>query len=485
MPSLLRTPKTLSAWLELDYFRRRRLFLRLKRTLSLTTAIATILCLGFLLQAAGKRTFQAGPLSTPHAMFDHQCDLCHQDHGGTLARMWNGDRVGSVPDRACTQCHAGSHHHEQAAMGRCVSCHREHRGHAALMVRTDDRGCVACHQNLKREDGKTPEVFAQISQFAEKGHPEFRFHFGGDQPDPGTIRFNHAAHLGDEGVMTFDGKQWHRHQKTLAEKKIDLWKEPRPWQRKKLVCNDCHQTDREGRFMTAISYEKHCKECHPLSTQIVGHWKDSDLHRRAGSFAAQAVAHPRKGEKADRVRSDLRDRLVRFITTPGNHRFLDAEQEVPMPRLPLPAATAPREEKEYAWVNRYLGETESLLFDSAGGCAYCHSMDRPRRPDRPNELPVIQPPGIKDHWWTRAVFTHGSHRMLDCTGCHGQAKTSEKTSDVLLPDRALCLKCHDAKAPARRSARSDCVECHVYHDPKLQREARDWGGEMTLERLGR
>jgi len=59
----------------------------------------------------------------------------------------------------------------------------------------------------------------------------------------------------------------------------------------------------------------------------------------------------------------------------------------------------------------------------------------------------------------RASFDHGPHLMVKCGDCHA-AQASTKTSDVLLPNQAVCATCH---APAK-GAESRCFECHGYHD---------------------
>ena len=66
----------------------------------------------------------------------------------------------------------------------------------------------------------------------------------------------------------------------------------------------------------------------------------------------------------------------------------------------------------------------------------------------------------------RAAFDHTPHLMVTCTSCHA-ADTSTKTSDVLLPSRAICATCHAGTAGARgQSARAEsaCFACHRYHD---------------------
>ena len=72
--------------------------------------------------------------------------------------------------------------------------------------------------------------------------------------------------------------------------------------------------------------------------------------------------------------------------------------------------------------------------------------------------------------------------MLGCEQCHA-ARGSAETADVLLPGIDTCLRCHHHGAKA--TARADCVECHVYHDPAAQRASRGKGRLTIYEILGR
>jgi hypothetical protein len=81
-----------------------------------------------------------------------------------------------------------------------------------------------------------------------------------------------------------------------------------------------------------------------------------------------------------------------------------------------------------------------------------------------------------------AVFKHDSHRMLDCAQCHPPAAgkaSARPAADRELPGIKTCLGCHDAHG---RRARSDCVECHLYHDPARRANFR---GGLTIEEATR
>ena len=445
MPSTFRSPRSLAAWLELDYFRRRGLFRGWWGGSLVVALLASVVGFGVMLRAAGRQTFQAGPLSAPHALFQDRCELCHVDNGATFSRLWRGDAVGSVPDSACAACHAGSPHNPPHAgeTGACVSCHHEHRGHAAL-VRVPDPKCTACHENLRREDGSTSPFAGRVVRFdATGGHPPFR-----EREDPGTLKFNHAVHLAENGVLVKHG----------------------PQEFEKLRCASCHDQDAGGKTMKPISFDAHCKKCHPITVPVA----DRPGPAAEGSIR---VRHPGASESPASTRAGLRDSLTSLVQSATGPLLLEAGRRRPRPRFPYPPESAPRAEKAFAWVNNELAEGERLLFEEPGGCAYCHTVEKPAR-GRADGLPVLAPSKVRERWWDHAKFGHDAHRMLRCEECH-KAKDSKATSDVLLPGIDLCAKCHDAGA-SRPMARSDCVECHGYHDPALQSKARG-KGTLTLE----
>jgi predicted CXXCH cytochrome family protein len=477
MSSEIRPRHELANWMELDYFRRRTLFRRWRLWL-LGALVAGVLVAAGLPLVWGRRTFQAGPLSPPHALFNQDCGLCHQDSFRPLARLWPASSATSVPDSACRNCHAGSHHNDRSTMGTCVGCHKEHRGHDAL-VRIDDRRCTACHAQLDQHADLPPRApdYGTAGPYAnhvraftagQHDHPDFRRRQGNEAnyPDPGTIQFNHAMHLDSRGVRDLDREQLEKQLKAIGEKGFDPGKLVLPSKQTVLACADCHTLDADGRYFQPISYEQHCGRCHPLSIQVVGAWKDDRQKRLAWEFARTPVRHPSPGGSPRDVRADLRQRLAEFIRGSRGDAFLVpplAAPAVPLPDRDPPDGSLTKE--QYAWVNFHLAQTERVLFDGAGGCRHCHEQITPATATA-DGLPVQAKPNVPARWWRHAVFSHASHRMLDCAECH-DARGSETNRDVLLPGKQTCLRCHDARATPR--ARSDCIECHRYHDPKLQR----------------
>jgi hypothetical protein len=88
--------------------------------------------------------------------------------------------------------------------------------------------------------------------------------------------------------------------------------------------------------------------------------------------------------------------------------------------------------------------------------------------DAGSALPKIAPSNITARYMPHAKFDHSQHGLVDCTGCHAAALTSQQSSDVLLPGIATCRSCHHVGTEA---AESRCFECHTYHDPTRRRSA--------------
>jgi predicted CXXCH cytochrome family protein len=147
-----------------------------------------------------------------------------------------------------------------------------------------------------------------------------------------------------------------------------------------------------------------------------------------------------------------------------------AFRRVPLnfPRPPEPPAATALE-----WVTRRAAADERLLWNKT--CAECHepaSVEASARQAVPATplaakaataeaqppLPVYAATNMTRRWMPRAAFDHTPHRVVTCSSCHA-AEASTKTSDVLLPDQAVCATCH---AP-EKGAESRCFECHQYH----------------------
>jgi hypothetical protein len=423
--SPLRDPKSLPQWAELDYYRRPRRLRRLRRAATWLAAAAGIAVLAVALWPASRWAHPAGPLSQAHAMLANDCRQCHQEFLRPAQRFLEADTaLRSVSDSACRRCHDGPVHQEQQAnTPACAGCHREHRGRIQLTQMADVH-CTSCHADLPASM-KEPAAcrFGNVTRF-DVDHPEFKLWRGGPPTDPGTVAFNHRVHHGLTG---------------MPGRGTD-----------NLSCSSCHVLDAEGHYFQPIRYNAHCARCHPLSVQVTAETRDPEVARAALQFGAEPAPHDRPVV----VRAVLGDRYARFARDFPAVCRAAAPVERPIPGRPdrRPAAG-----DASAWVAVQRNQAEHQLFDLAGGCRFCHRLEGGHRA---GELPVYALSNLADRWLPASRFRHESHQVLSCGECHSDAADSASAADVLLPRVATCQQCHNPRV----GARSDCVECHRYHD---------------------
>ena len=165
-----------------------------------------------------------------------------------------------------------------------------------------------------------------------------------------------------------------------------------------LQCTDCHDSKSRSLTSRTPTYAQHCASCHPLVFD---------------SRFTEPVPHQETKLVHDFV-----------VRNQGN-------------------------------LAQSVEEAERLLWQKT--CKECHVLTYPA----PGTRPEILKSAITVRWMTHAKFDHKAHQLVTCTECHAQAKTSNDTSDVLLPGITTCQKCHSG---GRIAADSRCSECHDYHD---------------------
>src|SRR4051812_7511129 len=151
-------------------------------------------------ESRARRLATHGPLARPHATWDAECEACHAPFRpiglSTWARPVLGDS--SRSDALCQGCHAAPIHHASQSPGEvaCASCHHDHRGRDASLVRIADQHCTRCHADLTAHMSvdRAPAVAETVTRFDSDPahHPEFR---STKRSDPGRLKFNHALHL--------------------------------------------------------------------------------------------------------------------------------------------------------------------------------------------------------------------------------------------------------------------------------------------------
>jgi len=494
----IRTTKKLAKRIELEYFKRSHPLRRWLRILSFGAPAIAAAWLTLLAARGDHRIYNSGPVSTAHSMFGNDCAQCHIPGAGSpmvASAMASSTQLPAgfwqrVTDTACVKCHDGPIHHDnQVFTPGCVSCHVEHKGRIPLAL-VSDRHCTSCHAQLETK-APAPRFERTVRGFAT-GHPEFRV-LRTDEKDGAQINLNHEKHLkaglrGPKGPVQMTCSDCHR--ASLAEER---------WPFSLASMGGSDKTPKgaqaipkgQGGYMDPINYEQHCAACHRLEfdQRFVGivapHDKPEVVH--AFLLAKFTDGPPKAQEQSEAEEEEGRSRLPGRRKgaaeseeethgeresprrLPGRRVRADAEEEETQEegaRARLPGRRrAEEEDSPRESVAAQVKVAERLLFKK---CQECHSLKV-----FPDRRPVVATPAIPARWLPHSAFNHRSHRMLTCTECHVKTPTSQQTADVLLPGIKVCLQCHRD----RGGARSDCVECHLYHDKTRE---RDVNGRFTI-----
>lgn len=510
----------------LGYFRKPHYLRRLKLWCFLAALILSLVAAGSYRYWKRDNIFSKGALSLGHARLAQDCRTCHTDsqtdalkarlsesrdgHSlpGIVTAVFSAKNAGkgsphahahaaSAMDQACLACHPAFGNHLPQAAGlnlrsvaaelvtvraeNCFVCHREHTG-STRMALPDAGQCAACHDDLGElsrhrqsealsnvpvkaggenrnlgdglvsfitpSDGKKKPV--AFSDFAH-GHPSFGYEASGLK-DPAPIKFNHARHLQPD--LSGAGKD-----RTLA-------------------CTDCHAPGPGGNFKQPVTYAQHCQQCHTL--QILPNLPNLRIPHHDTEKVRWFLAS---------IRIPIENALrAGGVTAPDDlTRRADAEMEALRLRSnSLDLADLEQrvffdgDPKGNPDVRRMRAGNAKFLTE----CAKCHEV-APATVDR---APAVTPPNMAMRWLQKGTFTHQPHNHMQCTECHGAAKGSKLTSDILLPTQKSCAECHrapDATAlsatagkPDARATHStaafqrehggvkwDCQTCHVFHAP--------------------
>jgi hypothetical protein len=479
------TGKQRAARIPLDYYKKSDRLERWKLWLGLAALLATggWLAAGLLRDDRGRGYYSRGPVATVHVAWESNCNACHVPFTPINGQTWASELVDNphAGNQRCEACHAGPAHHQNMTPDlACASCHRDHRGRDASLVRLADSDCSQCHRDLaahRRGGAAGLEFKADIRRFAKGDHPEFRA--VRDKKDPGSLKFNHKRHMtaGLEANFTL-GKIPLKDQARYGKQGDDA---------KALVqldCASCHQLDsrdfgsgkersREpsaglmlpprsaGAYMLPISYEKHCQACHPLTVE-----RTNADDPNSGPVAVWHRLQP------DKVHEFLESYYTGQALKDNRKAF-----EKPKPQRPLPGQLLTEGEKQALMgVPDKIKQAERQLYVGKKTCAECHTYDLGKAGTidealRKEGVPEfrIKAPEVPDVWFKHGRFSHLAHRAVDCKSCHPQAdpknpKASEVSSDVMVPGIDNCLQCHAPKTTSGGGARFDCTECHRYHN---------------------
>jgi len=467
MPRTKATTKALAQRIDLNYFKRPSPLRKWRFILSLVALGAAVMWLAGYGIVRNSKIYSAGRMSAAHAVLTERCSTCHVTA--------NTFFTAKATDRACLSCHDGPiHHANQIFTPTCASCHVEHRGRM-LLAATPDTSCTQCHSGLHTRDGSSRFV-DQITAFSTEGHPEFAALRPGSA-DPGTIKFNHAVHLkqnlkGPNGPVQLECDDCHRSNAVnqswrfagtiVAASAQTTTSPPQLMLTSAAIQDDGRRDDQPNdqrlappsrlstrAYMAPVSYVKNCAGCHGLAfdkrfVENVPHDTPQVVHAFVvKKFQDYIASHP----------SELRENPS-LVTIP-----------------PKPVPVSPRVYTPQQWVNVRVAEAEQLLWGKT--CKECHAISF--HADQP--LPVVAKSNITARWFPNASFDHDQHRLVSCESCHARARTSQETSDVLLPGIATCVQCHNSTA---EGAESRCFECHTYHDWRNEKEVKN---NFTLSQM--
>jgi len=505
-----RTQKQISARYKDNLSNYKRLYgwRRAGAAISLLTLIGGALAIWYYYKQAPDKFFNPGPVSkhhqnisramigdvTPDQMSETgasgSCDACHDKTlitgGGLTSTKFvqvlkesfrkgaSANRIEQIDNR-CEACHANlskrthSFHEPNAIQNRCSTCHQEHRGPGPMKVVASSE-CASCHgksdvmqaaAQKKPPEGWTPlqrhpqpsqrVIFTQLGRPPEgytkvfasfwDDHPEFRINVAKAQ-DPTKVRDpnSYAAADGIHDILRFNHNR-HFGPDIPAVDKTG----------KKLDCSYCHQLETEGRFMRRISYEANCQACHQLQFDL----NNPDLTLPHGDptavlgFLRSVTTHY----------EDLARR--KGITDPNKVRAFVQEQRRQLGR---------QYSSDQDLINRVFFEADPYKIRPGmarpraanfAGCAYCHDVKASAV-----GAPSITKPILVDRWMLQSDFDHSKHiavRGADCETCHQIARSSTKSSDILLPVKDSCVKCHSPKAEPNFRTAAECITCHKYH----------------------
>ena len=506
----------------LGYFRRPHYLRRLRLWFLLAAVILSIGAVITYRYWGKDDLFIKGALSQGHARLAQDCRACHTD-GQTdalkarLAASRDGHSLPMIVsaafttnksgkdsphapaslamDQACLRCHPafGSHLPQTSGLSlrtvtaesvsvhaeNCFVCHREHTG-TARMALPDASQCASCHgdsaklaqhrhsqllanppikatgQNVKLPNGlvsfiapsQTNAKPVAFSDFAH-GHPAFSYEAAGLK-DPAKIKFNHQRHLRPDLSGTSKDHP--------------------------LNCTDCHVPGPGGNFKQPVTYEQHCQQCHTL--QLLPSLPNLRIPHHDAEKVRWFLA-------SIRIPVENAIRAEGVTATDELKRRADAETDA-LQRRGL-RTLADLEQRVF-----FEGDPSSSRIGASGAkfltdCGKCHNV-APATADR---APAITPPNMAMRWLQKGSFTHQPHSHMACVECHGAAKTSKDTADILIPTQKSCAECHRApqagaipaseeRAQAANAGQSqllaakqrerggikwDCQACHVFHSP--------------------
>jgi hypothetical protein len=349
-----------------------------------------------------------------------------------------------VASSECASCHANTAIMQAAAQKKVPNDWTPERRHPQPPQR------IVFNQVARPIEGYT-KVFGNFWD----DHPEFRINLA-KAADPNKVRDpdSYLAADGVHDILRFNHSRHFRSDIPAVDKTG-----------RKLDCNYCHQLEVEGRFMKRVSFEANCQTCHQLQfdlnnpdltlphgdpTAALGFLRSittqyEDLAKRKGMSDPKKIrAFIEEQRRKLRGQYSSDEQLI-------NRIFFEADPYKIRPEMGRPKAA------------------------NFAGCAYCHQVN-------PSAVgaPTITKPILVDRWMVMSDFDHTKHigiRGADCETCHQIARNSSKSSDILLPVKGSCLKCHSPHAEPGFKTAAECITCHKFHAPA--------GAQLVTAQAGR
>jgi hypothetical protein len=211
-----------------------------------------------------------------------------------------------------------------------------------------------------------------------------------------------------------------------------------------MKCADCHVTDRTSATgaLLPVTFERNCRSCHARELEF-------DVYHLLGTGTGPAPHTKDLKTIHEYVAATYRQALA---ANPA------------LERRPLGTELAPVANAAM-WLDRVTRDSERYLFERK--CGYCHQTAGDGVVRNVNFVAARFSEGSPQGtpWLERGEFAHRSHRAVECEDCHTQARTSTRTSDVLVPGMKSCLPCHGESG----SALDRCATCHLYHNRSLEK----------------
>lgn len=455
-----------------------------------------------------------------------QCAECHQEHQGR-------EKLARPKNEFCVRCHKDLKYHDgQGAFENKITGFDVRGGHPDFLVnRLLDKSLAApTGKRTERSEGLAVEKFQRSGEEDQLSRWQ----------DRGRIRFNHARHLharrGDDGELV-EGLLDENSKLVDLSNNCETCHQPDPDHRFfkpiqfEAHCCRCHPL-----LFDPLNYPRQSVP-HEVPEIIRGFLTETYTLRALRGAAVPIQAPPQQfcaalprlekdppnpavDEEADQQRRPL----------PG-HR----DQQELTKELAVGVLVEVHRAEAVLLGPRHVGAGNK----ATGGCRYCHEVE-PNPAPHLDDWRIV-PTQIPSRWLPHGEFHHEPHRLMSCAVCHVEVAVSENTGDVLIPSRDICLACHAAKpaewvkkweawfdgkqkmiqeredeliqkrkkwggdatvtpadevkveaaTPVRRivsfqellknadrGTRTDCVECHTYHNPALDK----WNGPFVPTR---